>query len=117
VKQILSAGFLLQSARFEDFWKVDLAFATKVPGFTEAVRAFILEAISKSHSVVSTAVLKTVLNVSDKDVQDIVAAEQWTLEKDLVTVTPNEDNQMRPKKVQETIELDDVLKVVHTLSR
>lgn len=101
----------------QDFWKVDLGFATKVAGFTEAVRAFILETISKSHSIVSTAVLKTALNVTDADVQTIVAGEKWTLENSLITITPNDDNQMRPKKIQETIEFDDVLKVVHTLSR
>ncbi|GLD94514.1 hypothetical protein PINS_up003125 [Pythium insidiosum] len=117
VKAILEAGLLLQSCRFESFWQVDLSFANQVAGFTDAVRAFILDVLRKSHSVLSTAVLQAALGVSDAEVAAIVAAEQWTRDGDLLHVTPNDDNQMRPKKVQETIALDDVLKVVHTLSR
>ncbi|GLE10403.1 hypothetical protein PINS_up022504 [Pythium insidiosum] len=103
VKAILEAGLLLQSCRFESFWQVDLSFANQVAGFTDAVRAFILDVLRKSHSVLSTAVLQAALGVSDAEVAAIVAAEQWTRDGDLLHVTPNDDNQMRPKKVQETI--------------
>jgi len=81
------------------------------------VRAYIVDALRKSYSVISSAVLASSLNVSAKEVAGIVAAEQWTLADELVTITPNEDNQVRPKKFQETIEFEDVLKVVQTLSR
>lgn len=117
VKLALEAGFLLQSCLFEEFWQVDLTFATTVAGFTDAVRAFILDAISKSHSSISSAVLKSKLNMSDKEVQDVAAAENWTVEGDLIKITPNEDNQVRPKKIQENIVFEDVLKVIDTLSR
>lgn len=118
VKLALEAGFLLQSCLFEEFWKLDLSYASAVAGFTDAVRAFILDALRKSHSVLSTAVIKSSLHISDKEVADVIAAEKWTaLEGDLVKVTPNEDNQVRPKKIQEKIEFEDVLKVIDTLSR
>lgn len=45
------------------------------------------------------------------------AAENWTVSANLIQVNPNEDNQMQAKKVQENIEFEDVLKVIHTLSR
>ncbi|KAJ0404316.1 hypothetical protein P43SY_003229 [Pythium insidiosum] len=117
VKQILEAGLLLQACRFEEFWQAELPFAAQVAGFTDAVRAFIVDVLRKSHSVLSTAVLQAALGVSDKEVAALVDAEQWTREGELLHVTPSDDNQMRPKKVQETLALDDVLKVVHTLSR
>jgi cytoskeletal protein CcmA (bactofilin family) len=62
-------------------------------------------------------VLKAKLGITDKDIKQVVTAEGWTLEGDVVKMTLNEENQMRPKKVQEKIEFDDVLKVIHTLSR
>ncbi|KAE9330563.1 hypothetical protein PF008_g15705 [Phytophthora fragariae] len=117
VTAVLHAGFLLQSCLFEDFWKESVAFAEKVPGYLESGRAYILTAISRSHSAISTDVLKAKLNVSDKEVADIVAAEKWTVAANLIQISPNEDNQMQAKKVQENIEFEDVLKVIHTLSR
>ncbi|KAH7479679.1 hypothetical protein PRIC1_008780 [Phytophthora ramorum] len=117
VTAVLHTGFLLQSCLFEDFWKEEVTFAKKVPGFLESVRAYILTAISRSHSAISTEVFKAKLNVSDKEVADIVAAEKWTVADNLVQISPNEDNQMQAKKVQENIEFEDVLKVIHTLSR
>lgn len=69
---VLHTGFMLQSCLFEDFWKEDVTFANKVPGFLESVRAYILTAICRSHSVISTDVFKAKLNVSDKEVADIV---------------------------------------------
>lgn len=47
----------------------------------------------------------------------IIAAEKWTVAGDLIEINLNEDNQMQAKKVQENIEFEDVLKVIHTLSR
>ena len=44
-------------------------------------------------------------------------AEKWTFSGNLIQISPNEDNQMQAKKVQENIEFEDVLKVIHTLSR
>lgn len=117
VKLALEAGFLLQSCLFEDFWKLDLSFASSVAGFTDAVRAFVLEAIRKSHSVVATSVLASALHVSEKEVADVLAKEQWTLDGAVAKVPANDDNQVRPKKVQEKLEFEDVLKVIHTLSR
>ncbi|OWZ15941.1 hypothetical protein PHMEG_00010328 [Phytophthora megakarya] len=117
VTAVLHTGFMLQSCLFEDFWKENVTFAEKVPGFLQSVRAYILTAISRSHSAISTGVLKAKLNVSDKEVADIVAAEKWTVAGDLIHINPNEDNQMQAKKVQENIEFEDVLKVIHTLSR
>ena len=64
---------MLQSCLFEDFWKKDVAFANDVPGFLESVRAYILMAVCRSCSVVSTDVFKAKLNVSDQQVADIVA--------------------------------------------
>ncbi|CAI5734168.1 unnamed protein product [Peronospora destructor] len=117
VKVALQTGFMLQLCLFEDFWKADVTFANKVQGFLESVRAYILMAICHSHSVISTDVLKAKLNVSDEEVAEIVAVEKWTLSGNLIQISPNEDNQMQAKKVQENIEFDDVLKVIHTLSR
>ncbi|RLN56821.1 hypothetical protein BBJ29_003174 [Phytophthora kernoviae] len=117
VAAVLNAGFLLQSCLFEDFWKADMTFAKKVPGFVESVRAYILGAISRSHNAIATDVFKAKLNVSDKEVADIVAAEKWTVESNLIQISPNEGNQMQAKKIQENIEFEDVLKVIHTLSR
>ncbi|TMW68398.1 hypothetical protein Poli38472_005866 [Pythium oligandrum] len=115
VKQILDAGFLLHACRFEEFWQLDLAFAGAVADFADAVRAYVLTVVEKTHSSISSAVLQAKLNVSD--VKDIVAAKKWTLEGDVVQVPANDDNQMRPKKIRENIEFDDVLKAIHTLSR
>ena len=39
------------------------------------------------------------------------------MEGTVVKITANEDNQVRPKKIQENIELESVLKAIHTLSR
>ncbi|KAG7385704.1 Eukaryotic translation initiation factor 3 subunit K [Phytophthora pseudosyringae] len=117
VTAALHTGFMLQSCLFEDFWKEDAPFAEKVPGFLESVRAYIVTAISRSHSAISMDVVKAKLNVSDKEVADIVAAEKWTVADTLIQITPNENNQMQAKKVQENIEFEDVLKVIHTLSR
>lgn len=47
----------------------------------------------------------------------MVAAEGWAVEGDVVQITANEFNQMRPATVQENIQFEDVLKVIHTLSR
>ncbi|KAF1782269.1 Armadillo-type fold [Phytophthora cactorum] len=98
VTAVLHTGFMLQSCLFEDFWKEKVSFAEKVPGF-----------LDRSHSVISTEVFKAKLNVSDKEVAEIVAAEKWTVADNLIQINPNEDNQMQAKK--------DVLKVIHTLSR
>ncbi|KAI9906973.1 hypothetical protein PsorP6_003561 [Peronosclerospora sorghi] len=118
VTGILGAGFMLQSCLFEDFWKEHLTFASRVPGFLESVRTFILKVVSQSHSVISTDVLKLKLNLSDNEVSDIIAvAEKWNVVGNLIQINPNEDNQMQFKKIQENIELDGVLKVIHTLSR
>ncbi|CAH0473312.1 unnamed protein product [Peronospora belbahrii] len=117
VTAALHTGFMLQSCLFEDFWKQDVTFADNVQGFLESVRAYILKAIRCSHSVISTDVFKAKLNVSDEEVAEIVAAEKWTILNNLIQINPNKDNQMQAKKVQENIEFEDVLKVIHTLSR
>uniref|UniRef100_A0AAV1UIQ6 Eukaryotic translation initiation factor 3 subunit K n=1 Tax=Peronospora matthiolae TaxID=2874970 RepID=A0AAV1UIQ6_9STRA len=117
VSAVLRTGFMLQSCLFEDFWKTDVAFADQVPGFLESVRAYILVAICRSHSVISTDVFKAKLNVSDQQVADIVAAEQWTVAGNLIQIKPNELNQMQAKKVQENIQYEDVLKAIHVLSK
>ncbi|TYZ51667.1 hypothetical protein PybrP1_003409 [[Pythium] brassicae (nom. inval.)] len=118
VKLALEAGFLLQSCLFEEFWKLDLAAAeAAAPGTLTAARAFILDAVRKSHSVVSTALLKAALSVSDAEVAAVVAAEHWTLEGELAKIPANGENQVRPKKIQEKIEFEDVLKLIDTLSR
>ncbi|RLN97630.1 hypothetical protein BBJ28_00023566 [Nothophytophthora sp. Chile5] len=119
-------------AESQDFWKEDVTYATTVPGFLESVRAFILDAIRRSHSAIATDVFKAKLNVSDKEVAEIVAgtqtitvdplmdvwqAEKWTVAGDVIQISANEDNQMQAKKIQENIEFQDVLKVIHTLSR
>lgn len=118
MKLALEAGFLLQSCLFEDFWQLDLASAeAAAPGTIAAARAFILDAVRKSYSAVATAVLKAALNVSDAEVAAVVAAEHWTLEGELAKIPANGENQVRPTKVQEKIEFEDVLKVIATLSR
>lgn len=81
------------------------------------MRASILSAIRRSHSAIALKTLQAKLNLSEKEVQAAVATEKWTVEGELVTIDANEDNQMRPKKIQENIEFGDVLKVIHTLSR
>lgn len=118
VKLALEAGFLLQSCLFEEFWKLDLAAAeAAAPGLLAAARAFIVDAVRKSHSVVSAAVLQSALNISAGEVAEVAAAEQWTVDGELVKIPANGDNQVRPKKIQEKIEFEDVLKVIDTLSR
>lgn len=117
VKAALAAGFLLQSCQFEQFWAADLTFAKSVKGFEAAMRASILSAIRRSHNAIALKTLQAKLNLSEKEVQAAVAAEKWTVEGDLAKIDANEDNQMRPKKIQENIEFGDVLKVIHTLSR
>lgn len=44
-------------------------------------------------------------------------AEQWTVAGNLIHIKPNEHNQMQAKKVQENIQYEDVLKVIHVLSK
>lgn len=70
---VVEAGFLLQSCLFEEFWTKDLGFAKSVAGFEQAVRAYILETVSKSHSAIAASVLKAKLNVSDAELKDTVA--------------------------------------------
>ncbi|TDH73073.1 uncharacterized protein CCR75_005254 [Bremia lactucae] len=117
VSAALRAGFMLQSCLFEEFWKERGTLADEVPDFLESVRAYILTAVSHSHSVISTQVMKAKLSVPDKEVADIVAAMQWTAVDDLITIDSNENNQMQAKKVQEKIDFEDVLKVIRVLSR
>ncbi|RLN72301.1 hypothetical protein BBJ28_00021655 [Nothophytophthora sp. Chile5] len=125
VAKVLVKGIMAMPSTFftgattmlPDSIREDVTYATTVPGFLESVRAFILDAIRRSHSAIATDVFKAKLNVSDKEVADIVAAENWTVAGDVIQISANEDNQMQAKKIQENIEFQDVLKVIHTLSR
>lgn len=117
VATMLRTGFMLQSCLFEEFWKEEVSLAEEVPGFLESVRAYIVTAIGHSHSVISMDVFMAKLNVSEKEVAKIAAAEKWTIADNLIQISPNVDNQMQAKKVQENIEFEDVLQVIQTLSR
>ncbi|CEG48674.1 translation initiation factor subunit k [Plasmopara halstedii] len=117
VTKMLRAGFLLQSCLFEDYWKEEVALTKELPGFLDSVRAFILTAVSHSHSAISIEVLAAKINVSNKRVPEIVAAEKWTLADNVIQISPNEENQMQAKKVQENIEFEDVLNVIHVLCK
>ncbi|KDO27978.1 hypothetical protein SPRG_07255 [Saprolegnia parasitica CBS 223.65] len=117
ITDLLKAGDVLQSCLFTDFWTLDLPFAKKIPGFEQAVRAFILSTIAKSHEVVAKAFVQAQLNLSEKDVASLVAELGWTTKDASYVVTPNSENQMRPKKFKEDIEFADILDTIQVLSR
>ncbi|KAF0686285.1 Aste57867_21891 [Aphanomyces stellatus] len=117
IAELLQAGQLLQTCRFPDFWKLDLAGAKKVPGFEAAVRAFVVSTIGRSHDVVSAAFAAAQLHLGSKEVEALVAAQGWTVKGSDFVVKPNADNTMRPKKFKEDIEFTDLLDTINVLSR
>ncbi|KAH9085036.1 hypothetical protein LEN26_020771 [Aphanomyces euteiches] len=114
---LLQAGQLLQTCRFPEFWQLDLAVAKKVPGFEAAIRSFILSTIGRSHDVVAAAFVAQQVKLGEKEVQALVTELGWTVNGANYVVKPNSENQMRPKKFKEDIELTDLIDTIHALSR
>ncbi|KAH9096486.1 hypothetical protein Ae201684P_013154 [Aphanomyces euteiches] len=114
---LLQAGQLLQTCRFPEFWQLDLAVGKKVPGFEAAIRSFILSTIGRSHDVVAAAFVAQQVKLGEKEVQALVTELGWTVNGANYVVKPNSENQMRPKKFKEDIELTDLIDTIHALSR
>ncbi|KAL0586982.1 hypothetical protein ABG067_003322 [Albugo candida] len=115
IRTIIQAGYLLKACRFEEFWALKLDFAEEIKGFHEGVRDYIKSVIVTSHSRIHLSVLRTMLNISEKEMQALLLAEKWTCEGALIRIPGNQENQMRPKRFHEKIDHEDVFKVIYTI--
>ncbi|KAK9823253.1 hypothetical protein WJX72_001358 [[Myrmecia] bisecta] len=111
----------LEGARFQKYWEaVDACrdIVKAVPGYYEAVRAYILQAIQSTCQKVTRATLAQSLRADgetlDKLIQDKVASEGWSVNKTpgggaIISLPKNDMNTIRPPQSAQGMRLNTML--------
>jgi hypothetical protein len=103
VKALIELDAALQKAQFRAFWEKAgsaecRALLERVPGFSDAIRSFILGALNRTCQKVETKVLAEALNVADA--ASFAASKGWAVEGSLVTLPPTPETSARPAKTK-----------------
>ena len=79
-----------------------------VPGFEDALRAFVLKTFEITYQSVPKAHLCASLGlaVGDAAADALIQGRGWTVEGDLVKIAPNDDNTAKPKHVDASGPMD-----------
>jgi hypothetical protein len=126
VKALIELDACLQRAQFAAFWEKAnageaRALLAKVPGFDDAIRAFIVSALSRTYASMEAEVVRTALNV--QDAAAFAAQRGWAVEGSLVVLPSNPETSPRPKRTGEEeglglgLRLGDVGGLLQTLGK
>ena len=113
---------LLETAKFVEFWEAANLGGNElldgVPGFDEAIREYMVGVLAITYQKIESAVFQELLALGEEHLGAFVGQSSGNMAVDgkCVVFTPNEHNQQRPKKQQETISFDSVLPVLDLLA-
>lgn len=106
VKALIELEAALQRAQFPVFWERARAapaaeLLARVPGFDDAVRAFVVAALCRTYQKVEAAVLAAALDIADGVA--FASGKGWPVEGSLVGLPPSPDTSRRPKRAEEDL--------------
>ncbi len=97
---------LLETGKFATFWEESGTCAellASVPGAIDAIRAFMVSVVARTYKTVRRPVLAELLNLNDADLTALCDQQKWTLDGDTVVLSSNEENQPRPRSMEESL--------------
>eukprot|EP00798_Chlamydomonas_sp_ICE-L_P020020 gene20020-26736_t len=127
VSKIMGLASSLETSRFTEFWGQAVALKetiSHVPGFYDAVRAYVLHTLSISFQRVPKSVLGEYLQLEgaslDNLIKDKCANAGWSVQSspagELVALPKGEQNQLVVKRTQEVIKFEQVSPVLRTVT-
>jgi hypothetical protein len=109
----------LECSNLHDFWAASNScrdIIAQVPGFYDAIRAYVLHSISISFRRVSKQVLADWLRVEGTSLQQLIAEKErtsgWKVQGDVCALPLNIYNQATKKRTQDVIEFAAVAPVI-----
>lgn len=97
---------LLETGKFQLFWEESGSCAellASVPGAIDSIRAFMVSVISRTYKSIHVSTLTALLNVKTSELQATCDDQGWTLAGDVVEIPGNDENQPRPRCVEESL--------------
>jgi len=121
IASINSVASLLETCSFRQVWAA-LAPLRKdslvgLPGFDAAVREFVCASMSITYQATPLSHLRESLAMEGAELTAFIKARGWTVEGEVVRMKLNDDNQAKPKKVDEggAIRFDQMTKILASI--
>lgn len=102
---------LLERGEFKQFWDASGAcrdLLESVPGSIVAFREFMSDVVSRTYHTIQVTTLSEILDLSLEDAQTHASSRGWTVQDDVITIPPNEDNQPKPPVMDEQLSFKQV---------
>lgn len=96
----------LETGQFTDFWAESGAckdLLGSVPGSLNAIRDFMLNVIARTYHTIDIADLKGIVNLEEDALRQVISTKGWTVDGDIVTCPESDENQPRPRAVDEQL--------------
>jgi len=106
VSKLIRLCRMLQICDFQTFWSVSSEQADlfdSVPGFVEAIRAFIVDVIQSTFRSIYLHDLGPIINLSGNDLQEFLKRQSWSVDGDLVRIPFVEEQQPKTSHQVSTI--------------
>jgi len=120
IKILIVLSQLLESAQFSEFWveaNTCKELLEAIHGFYESIRGFIIGVVGMTYQTLTKEFLAKVLNMKDTDLDAFIIARGWKHTATTVTFPRPEDSSTKSKKaIQTNIKLQDLPKILATLS-
>lgn len=97
---------LLETGKFVTFWEESGTCAellASVPGAIDSIRQFMVSVIQRTYKTVRKAVLCELLNLDESQLKAFCDEHKWIIDGDLVELASNDENQPRPRSMEESL--------------
>lgn len=125
--KVVQLANFLETTKFQDFWTTAASCSSilnSVPGFYEAVRAFVLHVVTITFAKVPKKILGEYLKLEgaalDKLIAEKRASSGWSVMQsqggDVIVLPKNDHNALVVKRAQELIKFEQVAPLIKTLT-
>lgn len=97
---------LLETGKFNAFWEESGTCAElleSVPGAIDAIRQFMVSVLGRTYKTVDQSTLRELLNLSADELGKLCEKEGWKISGDVVELPSNNENQPRPRSMEESL--------------
>jgi len=120
ITQLIAMGEALEISNFKQFWALRNGtignFLDIIPNFDESVRNFILNIVTITYQSIGKELLAEWVNMSLSALSTFVSEQPgWSQSGDIIHFPLNEENQAKPKKLVEPINVEQMRKILSSV--
>mmetsp|Transcript_10584 Transcript_10584/g.13724 ORF Transcript_10584/g.13724 Transcript_10584/m.13724 type:complete len:222 (+) Transcript_10584:81-746(+) len=109
----------LETAQFKEFWEAANLGSNptldNTPGFAESIRTCILGMLSETCQKYPKGTFSEAINLSGAELKKFCDESNLKIEDDMISFILNAENQRKPKKFKETVQLDNMFNIIHAV--